>query len=319
MAAITPRTLDADAADDDSRTDYRRVEGAEHTSALSLLLTGGTRGQDGAVDRFVSFAREQSMDIRECWAAVHLGKPVATALIIPSPGKTAMVFVSPVRSHTGATTTTRLLTTATAAQDPAALRLIQALLDPGQRLERGALLDAGYTELAHLIYMERHAEPQRAPLRLDGGIEVHHWSEENRKLFQEAILKSYEQTLDCPGLLGLRHIDDIITGHKATGIFDPALWHALYSGNDPVGVMLLNIVPQRSALELVYIGITPRWRGKGLGRKLVNHALGRAHDRQMSQLLLAVDQTNSPAMALYRSLRFSPQTRKLAMIRVLDK
>ena len=35
-------------------------------------------------------------------------------------------------------------------------------------------------------------------------------ADDGRDRFAAAILASYRQTLDCPGLLGLRDIDDII-------------------------------------------------------------------------------------------------------------
>ena len=46
-------------------------------------------------------------------------------------------------------------------------------------------------------------------------------------LFAETILQTYRDSLDCPGLNGVRQIEDIIAGHKASGEFDPALWFLL--------------------------------------------------------------------------------------------
>jgi mycothiol synthase len=82
----------------------------------------------------------------------------------------------------------------------------------------------------------------------------------------------------------------------------------------PVAVMLLNLVPQRRSAELVYLGIAPAWRGKGLGRRLLQHGLSVTHRHGASSLSLAVDDQNAPAVRLYESLRFSPHARKRAMI-----
>jgi len=139
-------------------------------------------------------------------------------------------------------------------------------------------------------------------------------AEQNRQLFADAIGVSYEQTMDCPGLVGLRTMDDIIAGHQATGVFDPDIWFAISSGDEPVGVMLLNAVPQRSALELVYLGIGPKWRGKGLARVLLKHAITVANRRLLPHFTLAVDQTNAPALKLYRSLQFVETGRKHAKL-----
>jgi ribosomal protein S18 acetylase RimI-like enzyme len=136
-------------------------------------------------------------------------------------------------------------------------------------------------------------------------------------LFARAILASYEQTMDCPGLLGLREVDDIIAGHMATGRFDPSLWYAFYQGDVPVGVMLLGILPPHRSGELIYLGIAPAYRGKGLARPILEHGLGELSARDTTRLLLAVDEANQPAIRLYRHLKFRTSARKAALIRAL--
>ena len=151
-------------------------------------------------------------------------------------------------------------------------------------------------------------------MKLDPSIEVRHWSRADEALFAEATIASYEQTLDCPGLKGLRHIDDILAGHMASGVFHPDLWFALRCADEPVGVMLLNVVPPHNAVELVYLGLSSPWRGRGLGRQLVTHGLWAARSVDAEQMVLAVDRINTPAVALYRSIGFTQTARKLAMV-----
>lgn len=297
-----------------------RVPPSDQQPALSLLLTGSVQDGEVQVEQFIAFARQQHVSLEHLWAAYEGDKLIASALLVPSAGRTAMVFISPLHRHAWVAATTRLVGQLCTAQDPQKVALLQVLLDPGQERERQAVLGAGFRELTELAYMERPAHLTAAitptnKLDLGAGIEIRHWSETNRKIFADAILASYEQTLDCPGLLGLRQIDDIIAGHMATGQFDPACWLALSHGEEPVGVMLLNAIPQRQALELVYLGLAPKWRGKGLGKKLVRHALDIAPRHGCNVVLLAVDQTNTPALKLYRSLGFVSTARKLAIIR----
>ena len=132
-----------------------------------------------------------------------------------------------------------------------------------------------------------------------------------------ALEASYERTLDCPGLYGLRITADILAGHQATGDFDPALWTLLYVDDRPAGVMLLNAFPAHRTVELVYLGLAPFARGRGLGRQLLRHGLAQLKKRRERTLTLAVDDRNTPALALYASEGLRPIVKRVAMIRSL--
>src|SRR5690606_32125084 len=103
---------------------------------------------------------------------------------------------------------------------------------------------ADFAPLAKLVYMQRATEQlgsRVAQEEFGHGLRTIHWSEAVADVFARAILASYEDTLDCPKLLGLRDIDDVITGHKATGRFEPSMWTVLLDADDqPAAVMLLN-------------------------------------------------------------------------------
>lgn len=66
--------------------------------------------------------------------------------------------------------------------------------------------------------------------------------------------------------------------------------------------------------EVYAVGVTPDWQGKGLGRSLTLAGmayLARIYyeqGRKLDRIVLYVDADNSPAVALYRSLGFSPLT-----------
>lgn len=288
--------------------------------ALSLLLTGNARSSRPAVDQFLGSAASQSLDLQQLWGAFEHnadGEFLASLLLIPSPGRTAIAFVSPINNADTQPTTTALIRAAVDAQNASQIHLAQALLDPSQSKEANSLGDAGFTRLAHLVYMQRPAERWDAKLANEPNIEMHHWTGNNRELFADAILASYEQTADCPGLIGMRDIDDIIEGHQATGEFEPDLWTVITRGRETLGVLLLNRVMNRQGIEIVYLGLANAARGQGLGQRLVQHAIGAAHAQGLKHIVLAVDELNQPAMSLYRKMDFTPTTRKLAMIRSL--
>lgn len=303
----------------------RRVPAADRRRALAMLLTGRPREEDAAVDQFLSFADQQKLAVDDLWQIDTGGKVEAAALLVPCAGRCGMLFLSPITSPYQARRLTLLVKTmdqalATAGKTQAGgeLDILQCLLEPRQRLHEQALRDAGWRRLAVLNYMRKQGLPALKPLRLsDASIQVTAWDEAHQPLFERAIEASYQQTLDCPGLLGLRRTQDILAGHMAAGLFCPGMWHVLHRGDEPVGVVLVNQVVGRQAAELVYLGLSPAWRGRGLALPLMEHAMGQAQAAGAQAMLLAVDQANVPALRLYKRLGFGITGNKVAMIRTV--
>lgn len=319
MATLTPTFAAAHHPDD---VNYHRVPPVRREEALSLLLTGSPHGSRGVVEQFLSFVADQSMSLDHLWGAYRADDHslLASTLLVHCAGRTAMTFVSPPRSEVSAEIVGALVQAACASQEPMRVRIVQGLLEASQIRESQSLASAGFQRLATLVYMQRTGLPALEPLRLDESIEIIHWQPHLRHLFCEAIEASYVETADCPGLLGLRDIEDILDGHMATGEFTPHLWMVLRCGDEPVGVMLLNPVLKRQAMELVYLGFAKNWRGKGLGRRLLLHGLGLTRNERIKQVILAVDEANAAAVNLYKSMKFTPTARKIAMIwPVLEK
>ncbi len=314
MATITPnRPLTDPPPGDELRVE--QVAGEGRREALGTLLTGRSDGREPAVERFLEFAREQRLDLSGLWAAYRGRRMAGACLVVPSAGRTAMMFVSPARRLERDPVVMALARAATAKQDPRRVRLIQCLLEPEQAAEGDALQATGFTRLATLLYMSRPiAGAEAVPLELDAGLIASPYSAANRSLFADAILASYQDTHDCPGLLGLREIDDILDGHMSTGVFDPKLWFAVHRAGEPAGVMLLSELSHQDAGELVYLGLAPAFRGRGLARRLLRHGVSVIAARRVSRILLAVDRDNTPAVSLYRSLRFTVSSRKTALI-----
>ncbi|MEX0886071.1 MAG: GNAT family N-acetyltransferase [Phycisphaeraceae bacterium] len=324
MAQHTPHPAAAE-----SPWHFERAEVGERRAALGVLLRGRAAPRDAGVEHFLRYSQRQGLSLDELWVVRDRAdptRPLAAAMLIPAPGRSAMLFVSPAPSWPAPEAVRQLVAGMCQAQDPAKLRLVQALLEPDQQRTRHMLRETGFTELATLIYMHRRppasdgVEPAAAPGDLGpehAHLRVYHWDEAYRARFAGAIEASYEQTLDCPALRGLRDIDDVIAGHMAAGVFRPDLWYALYDGERPAAVMLLNDVPQADACELVYLGLAVDYRGRGLAHRLLEHGLRRVGAMGGSRLMLAVDERNEPAMRLYRGLGFVETGRKCAMIQAV--
>lgn len=296
----------------------RGVDPAGRDQALSLLLTGKATSLDPVAEQFVAFADSQKLSLDLLWVASESDEPRTAMLVIPNRGRTGMAFVSPM--PTGRPIDEALTAVARYAcesLDPDQVNLVQILLEPHQHRHQEALEASGFQTLAELVYMRRLASRgvgQSPGLELDAGLEVVHWAPQHHDLFANAILATYQDTKDCTRLVGLRNIDDIMAGHMDTGQFIPELWFVIRQGDEPVAVMLLGIIPQQQAMELVYLGVCPSSRGQGLGRSLVQHALDIARGHGATHILLAVDGANEPAVRLYESLQFVAHVRKTAMI-----
>jgi ribosomal protein S18 acetylase RimI-like enzyme len=112
-------------------------------------------------------------------------------------------------------------------------------------------------------------------------------------------------------------MEDVIAGHKATGLFDPTAWHLLMEQTQPRGVLILSPAPHNELLELVYLGLSPESRGKGLGDVLMRLALNEVKRLDRSELSLAVDSRNEPALKLYFRHGLRRVGSRLALLRDL--
>ncbi|MGB0767549.1 MAG: GNAT family N-acetyltransferase [Phycisphaeraceae bacterium] len=293
-------------------------------SALALLLIGRPREHDASVDHFERFAREQGLNLTTLWQASAggpNGRMLGTVLLVPNHGNTAMLFVGQATGWSDTSAVVALIRAVCDGPGREGVSVVQSLVDPGQVVEGEVLERAGLTRLAKLIYMQRVIEPGEhrvpRPLELAGcdRPRVAHYSEHTHADFARAIEASYVDTLDCPGLVGMREIDHIIAGHQGTGRFDPRNWLAYFDQNDqPIAVLLIAPVSQGSGHELVYLGVAKPYRGKGIGGRLMRYAISEAARQGGTRLYLAVDDRNDPAVRLYRGLGFRASTRKIAYV-----
>lgn len=246
------------------------------------------------------------------------GTLVHAVVALPQPGRTAMIFTARPAKRRLLPDLGRVIEAACAAMTPDQATLAQSLIDPEDDLRRDALLAAGFTELSTLCYMQRRlAHPAiSGPQHIDG-VSFEAWRPQLKADFIHVLEASYQQTLDCPGLTGIRLTEDVLAGHRGAGEFDPSLWTLMRLEGEPIGVMLLNPVPAADCIELVYLGLASSVRGRGYGALLMQRGMWLCAGRPETYFTLAVDETNTPALALYRRFGLRRITRKLALIRKL--
>ena len=213
-----------------------------------------------------------------------------------------------------ATIAARLVQSAVAELRARGFCIVQAVLDESAS-HRGAgdLNRGGMPRITELLYLERET---RVPLALRIGeilprIDWYSFDPAHETAFRARLQATYASSLDMPELEGVRSLDDVIAGHRATGRFVPNRWRLGQVPGEPDAavVLLLSDIPDRDVWEVVYLGLTPSARGRGLGRAAIAHALQLAHPHA-SRLELAVDIRNYPATRLYESAGFVPFDRR---------
>jgi ribosomal protein S18 acetylase RimI-like enzyme len=140
----------------------------------------------------------------------------------------------------------------------------------------------------------------------------------------QCVALTYVDSLDCAVINQFRSARQTIAGYQSSAVYTPRHWYRCVdpSTGEVVGCVLLAmhpVVPDasnatdasqaddsafRHTAEIVYMGLLPKHRGRGLGKQIVA-AVARTLQKQASQIILAVDRANQPAADLYRSLTFT--------------
>jgi ribosomal protein S18 acetylase RimI-like enzyme len=281
-----------------------------------ILGMGGRPAGSVQIIEFLRYATERNINLGEIWLAESDGKLAWAVLPMVSPGRTALLF-TPAESvllRAPADELTAHICRTLANRD---IHLAQVLIDPAKTEARNFFAHHGFVEMAELLYLNGHAPRSPKFPVLPPGMRLENYSPQSHHLFAAAITASYQNSLDCPGLMGMRDIEDVIAGHRATGEFEPTLWHALYENDIPLGVLLLSRIQSTDSLELVYLGLAPPARGRGLGDLLMQLAMWQVIKENRRRLSCAVDSINIPASKLYYRFGMSRLTSKIAMVRDL--
>ena len=277
----------------------------------SVLGTGAVHSPS-----FERRAEAQGIDLALLWEAVRGDQLEAAALVVPHPGRSGLLLATAPRDATHSATvaaTVRALLHHVRTDER--IRLIQALSAPAETLRSKSWTDAGLRHLASLDYMERPiATPWPDPRPGPAGITLAPWDPADRRGLEALLAETYEETLDCPGLAQMRDAADILDGHLAAGEHDPRLWLIARHAGRAVASLLLAPCAATDSVEVVYLGIVPAFRGRGLGGALLSSGAALVRHRQERTLALAVDARNTPAVALYARAGFRTVRRREAFV-----
>ncbi|MEM1068025.1 MAG: GNAT family N-acetyltransferase [Planctomycetota bacterium] len=221
------------------------------------------------------------------------------------------------------------------------VRFAQWATDPGDEQQSVAswCRGLGFQPIGTLDYLKGDVDPGKFATDVNASLEyqaVDANSPSQYDAFVEQVESTYEQTLDCPALASYRTSAETLRGYRASTAYDPSGWFRVVereaSGQiAPVGCLILGLhQPQRKAvsepnaantspvLEVVYMGIVPTARGRGLGNEVIAHAMMIAQQKTAKQIILAVDQNNVPARNIYSRAGMSEMLSETVWVRSLS-
>ena len=292
------------------------VPRADWSRALDLLAPEGRAG----ARKVALWAMLSGPQAKQCrfWWARDGRSPRAAAISLRNPGRTAVIYHCPPAAGdpTALSKLLEALTEVVLADDAA---FAQVLLPPRARAAADAFVQAGYRHLARLIYLRRDLSDvaQAVPAPPAGELSWPTLAEFDEQQLGQVIADTYVDSHDCPALLGLRPMVDVIAGHKSSGIFRPQWWWMPTLDGECAGCVLVNeAFDVEATAEVVYLGVRPAWRRRGIARAMIRHAIVVAASEGMKALHLAVDAANTVAAKLYRQQGFREIQQKDAYIRV---
>jgi ribosomal protein S18 acetylase RimI-like enzyme len=277
---------------------------AELTEALALLY-----GPDDDVGHAFRMVARGELDPKDLFVARRDGAVIGAVFASRVPGGVAVVW--PPRAG-GDDPAIEDQLVAVALAHVTGAKVIQAFLPPEEAGRAAPLLRAGFrhaTRVWEMVGPPGSGEPGcESPGRTRSGessppadarpaltqpgsrrVEIAVYRDCDPSTFHATLVRAHDESLDCPELHGRLTPDEVLAGYRDTAP-DPGGWWLAVADDQPAGVLLMN------GNELTFLGVVPEWRGKGVGRRLLEMALART-----SGLTLVVDARNAPAIRLYRS------------------
>src|SRR5262249_29639034 len=152
-------------------------------------------------------------------------------------------------------------------------KMAQALLTPQEALLASPLERNGFRHITTLWYLRHLLDIPTLSAPAAVRLNYQTYESGDRDAFHHTLLRTYEDTRDCPEVNGVRDLAEIVEGHRAQGIHAPQRWWLALDAGRPVGVLLLAEIPECSGFDLSYLGVVPEARRNGVGRVLTRKAL----------------------------------------------
>lgn len=288
--------------------------------ALSLVLAEvPTERREAQVERLLASARSGEFDLSGLLVARREGILEGALWARIQAGRSATVW-PPVAARPQYADCTALLALAAIewlhARD---IRLAQALVAIDTNWQASPLATVGFEPVAELLYMVCLVDRPPVTAAAEAEIDFEPIAARHSDRIASLIEETYQDTLDCPGLNGVREIGDVLDGYRSCPAGAAAQWFIARRAGHDVGCLLLIDEPADAQCEIIYAGLVPAARGRGLGRTLVHRAQQEAHRAGRARLVLAVDRANLPAVKTYAGTGFQTWDQRRALVRIFPK
>ena len=159
--------------------------------------------------------------------------------------------------------------------------------------------------------------PDGSSVQRDSDLCWERWTDD--QIGEPVVRATYRDTGDCPAWDAYRTAAQTLAGYRhQPNHWAGGWWIAKSPDGRPIGVLILGYLPPGPesdredglVFELTYLGLSPPFRGRGLGRSMLRKAIeiaqGESRRRSSSfrAIYAAIDRTNDSARRLYERDRF---------------
>jgi len=293
----------------------------ELRAALRLALrTGSEQHEIARTEHALRLIESGQFNPAGVLVAREQGRLIGAMLCQPLAGASGLVW--PVQSSPPAGTAeleNRLIEGARTWLRSQGAKMVQCLLAESEASAAPMLLRNGFRHITRLWYMRHDLDAIDQDSQEVPALQLEPYSHCNPLDFERVLLATYEDSVDCPEITGVRSGSEIIAGHRAQGRHDPTRWWLAYARREPVGVLLLTELPEGPGWDLSYLGLVREARGQRFGRRLVEHALRACRMEGASCLTLSVDGRNHAAIRLYHGRGFHAYDEREVFLDILPR
>ncbi len=286
------------------------------TQALRLVVSRvEEQDRQRQFERLLAATSGPGLSSSELLGAYRHGRLTGVVFWQIQPGKTAAVWPPRIVAGEPPATAAILLQCVCDRLARQNVCMAQVLLAAGTASDVAILQQGGFECLAGLLYLvSPEVEfPEGPP---PGLLDFEPYTPANHRRLARVVEATYGQTLDCPRLNGIRQIEDVLDGYRATGVFDPSRWLIVRHDGRDVGCLLLADHSEDGNYELVYMGVVDSARGQNWGIEIARQAQWRTREAGRARLVLAVDADNGPALKIYAAAGFRACERRSAYVKV---
>jgi ribosomal protein S18 acetylase RimI-like enzyme len=301
----------------DSPLQIKELSAVDQEAGMRLALRELEEAQYRVqAEAFCEAAVSAWPSIVRVWGAFRKGDLAGSLLVQLQPGRSAILWPPRIVVGEPRDTARGLVDATIQTLSPTDLHLIQALLptDVGEDVE--ILTAAQFRHFSDLLYLVC-PDSGFPEVPLSSTLEYMAIAQGNESRLAKLVEATYVGTRDCPAVNGLRSIEDVLLGYRATGEYDSQGWLLVRHRGEDIGCLIIADHPRHSTRELIYMGLIPTARQKGFGTSIIRNALWLTGKAKRQRLVLAVDAENEPALRTYASAGFQAWDRKSVYIRVM--